>query len=172
LLLGDLKRLEAVADVLSQDALKLKPGDPVKLAPAVGKKPLKAQVKRIEPAGFTKLSSLGVEQQRVNVIVKFLEKSADLGTGYRVQAKFFTGQKSDALLVSRFSVMQSPDGAYYVFKVEDGSLKKQIIKIGLKSDLELEVTDGLTAEDLIVARPDTTMIEGTDIKPIKDPNVK
>lgn len=167
-LLGDLKLLEAVADVLSEDALKLKPGDPVSLTPAVGLKPLKGSIKRIEPAGFTKLSSLGVEQQRVNVIIKFHEHLQNMGVGYRVQARFFTGRKDSALLVSRFSVMQEPDGDFYVFKVIDNKLKKQKVKIGLKSDLKLEVTKGLNNDDLIVARPDTTMTQGLKIDPLVD----
>ncbi len=168
LLLGDLKLLEAVADVLSEDALKLKPGGPVSLKPAVGLKSFKGAVKRIEPAGFTKLSSLGVEQQRVNVIIKFDEHLPNLGVGYRVQARFFTGKNDSALIVSRFSVIQEPDGAFYVFKVIDNKLKKQKVKIGLKSDLNLEITEGLNKDDLIVARPDTTMTEGMKIDPKMD----
>jgi HlyD family secretion protein len=164
LLLGRLEELEAVAQTLTQDALKLKPGDPVELTPSDSRAALKAQVKRIEPAGFTKLSSLGVEQQRVNVIVKFIDPHPGLGTGYRVQAKFFTAKKDNALLAPRFSVMQEPDGRYYLFSVKDGRLKKRIVKIGLRSDFNMEIKEGLTEKDLIVARPDTTMIEGMKVE--------
>jgi HlyD family secretion protein len=163
LLLGDLKDLEVVAEVLTQDALKLSKGTQVKLQPAVAMASIPGTVKRIDPAGFTKLSSLGVEQQRVKVIVSFGGKHDNLGVGFRVQARFITGSKPNALIVSRFSVMQDPDGTYYVFKVEDARLKKQKVKLGLRNDLELEIASGLTEKDLIVARPDTTMELGEKV---------
>ncbi len=168
LLIGNLADLEVVADVLTQDAMKISPGSRVLLHPSIGTKPLPAKVKRIDPAGFTKHSSLGVEQQRVNVIVALNGNHGGLKVGYRVQARFFVGSKSNALIVSRFSVMQSPDGSFYVLKVEDGKIKKQRVKIGLKNDLQLEVVGGLTDKDMIVAKPDTTMEEGMKVKPEKD----
>lgn len=163
LLVGDLKDLEVVADVLTQDALKLSAGTRVTLQPATGMSVIPGTVKRIDPAGFTKLSSLGVEQQRVRVIVSFAGDHGKLGVGFRVQARFTTGSKTNALIVSRFSVMQDPDGSYYVFKVRNGRLKKQSVKLGFRSDLELEIVEGLTQKDIIVARPDTTMEEGMKI---------
>jgi HlyD family secretion protein len=165
LLLGNLKDMEVVADVLTQDALKISPGSRVLLHPSLGTKPIPGKVKRIDPAGFTKLSSLGVEQQRVKVIVSFDGPHEGLGVGYRVQGRFFVGSKSDALLVSRFSVMQSQDGSYYVLKVEDNRIKKQPIKLGLRSDFALEVVSGLTEKDVIVAKPDTTMTMGMKVEP-------
>ena len=168
LVIGNLADLEVVAEVLTQDAMKISPGSRVLLHPSIGTKPLPAKVKRIDPAGFTKHSSLGVEQQRVNVIVALNGRHEGLKVGYRVQARFFVGSRSDALMVSRFSVMQSPDGSFYVLKVEDGRIKKQPVKIGLKNDLQLEVVDGLTDKDMIVAKPDTTMKEGMKVKPEKD----
>jgi HlyD family secretion protein len=167
LLIGNLKELEVVADVLTQDALRIRTGSDVKLEPSVGSKAIPGKVKRIEPAGFTKLSSLGVEQQRVKVIVSLGDEPRGLGVGYRVQARFYVGSKSDALIVSRSSVMQAPDGTYYVLKVDGGKLKKQPVKLGLRSDLELEILSGLTDKDLIVARPDTTLEEGMRVDPIK-----
>ncbi|MDQ7785211.1 MAG: efflux RND transporter periplasmic adaptor subunit [Desulfomonilaceae bacterium] len=168
LLIGNLDDLEVTAEVLTQDAMRISPGSEVLLYPSIGTAPLPAKVKRIDPAGFTKLSSLGVEQQRVNVIVTLNERQEGLGVGYRVQARFFVGSKPDALLVSRFSVMQSPDGSFYVLKVQDGRIRKQPIQIGLRNDLQLEVSGGLTDKDVIVAKPDTTMEEGMRVKPVKD----
>jgi len=164
MLLGDLDQLEAVVEVLTQDALHLKVGGEVILESALGREKLPAKVQRIEPAGFTKLSSLGVEQQRVKVIVSFDRRPKDLGVGYRVQARFVTGSKPDALMVPRFSVMQAADRSFYVLQVLDGRLKKVSIEVGLRSDLELEVLGGLAPNDLIVARPDTTMADGPKAK--------
>ncbi|MFW6303833.1 MAG: efflux RND transporter periplasmic adaptor subunit, partial [Candidatus Sumerlaeota bacterium] len=151
------------ADVLSEDALRLKVGDPVELDAAGREGPLTGSVKRIEPMGFTKRSSLGVEQQRVNIIFSLDESPDGLGVGYRLQARFITHSKQDALLVSRFSVLQDTDGSYYVLKIADGALQRQNVEVGLSSDLKMEITQGLTAEDLIVETPDTTMEEGMEV---------
>jgi len=164
LLLGNLGDLEVEADVLTQDALRLAKGSPVTLEPASGIAAIAGKVTRIEPAGFTKLSSLGVEQQRVKVIVELVGDHGALKVGYRVQARFLTGSKADALVVPRFSVLQAPDRSFYVFKAADGKLVRQNVTIGLRSDLELEVTEGLAATDRIVARPDATMKDGMKVK--------
>jgi HlyD family secretion protein len=167
LLLGDMDKLEVVAEVLTQDALRLTPGSEVSLEPAARIEPIAGNVKRIEPAGFTKLSSLGVEQQRVNVIVSLAGPHDHLGVGYRLQARFFTGSKENALIVPRHRVLQEPGGAFYVFKVHDGRLMKQPVEIGLRSDLELEVSTGLSESDRIVARPDSMLRQGTQVKVVK-----
>ena len=168
LLLGSLDELEVIADVLTQDAMRLQPGSRVILKPASRLEPLEGRVKKIEPAGFTKLSSLGVEQQRVNVIVWIAKRPKNLGVGYRVQARFITGEKKQALIVPRTAVMQAPDGSYYVFKVTGGTLSKAVVEIGLRSDLELEITRGLSEADAIVAVPDTTLKEGEAVEAVSE----
>ncbi len=163
LLLGNPDELEVVAEVLSQDALKLSVASPVTLEPATGMKEIPGKVTKVEAAGFTKLSSLGVEQQRVHVHAAIDGSREGLGVGYRVQARFFTGRKEHALVIPRFSVLQAPDRSFYVFKIEQGALKRTPVKLGLRNDLEFEVTQGLTAEDKIVARPDAGMLEGAKV---------
>ena len=164
LLLGNLAQLEVEADVLTQDALRLGKDSAVELQSAAGRETLHGKVRRIEPAGFTKLSSLGVEQQRVKVIVSLERRPPGLKVGYRLQARFITGSKPDALIVPRFSVLQAPDRSFYVFKLVDGRLVRQPVTIGLRSDLQLEILDGLTGRDTIVARPDTTLKHGAKVK--------
>ena len=149
LLLGNLDQLEVVADVLTQDALRLRKDSRVDLHPATGLDAIPGAVTRIEPAGFTKLSSLGVEQQRVRVHVALRGGHDALGVGYRLEAR---------------SVLQAPDQSVYVLKIVDGRLARQAVTLGLRSDLELEITDGLAEDDAIVARPDTAMKEGTRVK--------
>jgi len=164
LLLGNLDQLEVVADVLTEDVLRLSPGSEVELEPAMGLDMIPGKVKLIEPAGFTKLSSLGVEQQRVKVIVALTGRHDHLGVSYRLQARFVTGTKSDALVVPRFSVLQAPDRSFYVFRIADRQLRRQAVKVGLRSDLELEIVEGLSPSDAIVARPDATMRDGMKVK--------
>ena len=96
----------------------------------------------------------------MRVIVSFAGKHDSLGVGYRLQARFYTGTKSDALIVPRFSILQAPDRSFYVFKVVDGKLNRQPVKLGLRSDLEIEVAEGLADADRIVARTDATMRDG------------
>ncbi len=168
LTIGVLDELEGIADVLSEDALKLQPNDKVELDVASIAEPLSGTVRRIEPNAFTKRSSLGVEQQRVNVIFDLDPHPAALGVGYRLQARFITASKTDALVVSRFSVLQDVKGDYYVFKVVDRKLIRQYVEIGLTSDLEMEILSGLSEDDIIVVAPDTNMAEGQDVIPSKE----
>lgn len=168
LLIGNLDELEVIADILTQDALRIAPGSRVILEPAAGLEKLDGSVRKVEPAGFTKLSSLGVEQQRVNAIVSFDGSHGNLGVGYRVQARFITGTRDNAMIVPRFSVLQAPDRSYYVFKVAHDMLYKQNIEIGLRSDIDLEVVKGLSEQDIIVSHPDTTLEDGMKVKVTQD----
>ncbi len=163
LLLGNLDQMEVVSDVLTQDALKLSQGGNVILEPAARMEPIEGKVKKIEPAGFTKLSSLGVEQQRVNVIVDLEDRPENLGVGYRLQAEFITGSKKNVLIIPRSCVMQSVDETYYVWTVQDGALRKKNVTIGLRSDLELEILTGLSEKDTLVLHPDVNMEEGMSV---------
>ncbi len=164
LLLGSLSQLEIIADVLTQDALALETGGLVELESRLGAELLEGRIARIEPAAFTKLSTLGVEQQRVNVHVRFVERDESLGLGYRLRARFITNQKADALIVPRPAVLQDPAGTFYVFAVESGRLARRDVTLGLGSDLELEVLSGLTESDEVLATPDATMSEGERVE--------
>ncbi|MCP4410371.1 MAG: HlyD family efflux transporter periplasmic adaptor subunit [Gammaproteobacteria bacterium] len=155
--LGQLDQLEVVAEVLTQDALKLKAGTPVMLSTGGLEGAISGEVLRVEPAGFTKLSSLGVEQQRVRVIIALNERPAGLGVGYRLQVRFTTASKKQALVIPRFSVLEAPDRSHYVLKVVDGELVRQAIKLGMKNDLQVEVVAGLESEEQIVAAPSSDM---------------
>ena len=169
LLLGKLEQLEVEADVLTQDALLLSPGGPVTLELAGSDKTFAGKVRRVEPAGFTKVSALGVEQQRVRVIVALGKRPDGLGVGYRLHARFITATREAALIVPRFSVLQSPDGRFYVFKIVNGQLKKQHVKIGLRSDLMLEIVSGLELTDDVVATPDANLKSGQQVSIASQP---
>jgi HlyD family secretion protein len=169
LLLGDLGLLEVEADVLTQDALKLSEGSAVDLRPASGQASLRGHVRKIEPQGFTKLSSLGVEQQRVKVIVAFDDDPAGLGVSYRLQATFRTGEATGALRIPRYSVLQAPDGSHFVFVVEAGEVARRAVGLGLRGDLEIEVTSGLEGDEQIVETPDSLLEEGASVRAVPRP---
>jgi HlyD family secretion protein len=163
LVVGNLDQLEVVAEVLSQDALRLKTGARVMLEPGAGMDELEGEVRRIEPQGFTKLSSLGVEQQRVKVIVALKEKREGLGVGYRLHARFSMAARAEALIVPRFSVLQAPDESFYVFRVVDGRLAKTPVRVGLRNDLNMEIVKGLNESEVIVRTPDAKMKDGQKV---------
>ena len=97
-------------------------------------------------------------------------ESPSLGVGFRLYARFYTGSDEGALTVPRFSVFQVPDQSFYVFVVEGDELRKRLVKIGLRSDLELQIVEGLSTEDLVVSAPDSTISEGMRVRPnIREP---
>jgi HlyD family secretion protein len=165
--IGNLEELEVVADVLTRDALQLKPGSHVEMETMSSAAPIPGLVSRIEPEAFTKLSSLGIEQQRVNVIVQFESRPNYLGVGYRLHTRFFTGEKEDTLLIPRFSVFQGNDGAHYAYVVKNGKVKKTKVVLGLRSDMELEALDGLQEGDKVLVNLDTAPEDGTKVKTTK-----
>ena len=160
LLLGNLRDLEVVCQVLTADAVRVSKGTAVSLE-ASGKV-WKGRVRRVEPAGFTKLSSLGIEQQRVNVVIGLT--GAGLGVGYQLQARFLVRSRSGALLIDRFSALQAADGSKLVWKVVGDRLHSQPIEVGLVSETQLEVVKGLSESDHIVAVPDATLVEGMKVQ--------
>lgn len=163
--IGDPTHLEVIADVLTQDALRLHLGSPVELT-APDLEPTSGTVERIEPAGFTKVSSLGVEQQRVNVIVRLVGRPEPLGVGYHLQARFVTGSTDNTLLVPRQSLLERPGGSRVVYLVEQNRLQEQVVEVGLQADLSLEIIGGLEEGARIVAAPEADMATGQAIRPV------
>lgn len=160
LLLGRRSDMEAVCEVLTQDAVKLHPGSPVAMQASSGGPVMEGRVKRTEPQAFTKLSALGVEQKRVRVIIGLSRVPAFLGVGFRLQARFVTARKAAALTVPRFAVLQAPDRSFFVYQVENGRLRQHPVTLGLQEDLTVEITAGLKAGDRVVAAPDVSDRDG------------
>jgi HlyD family secretion protein len=171
--IGALDALEVEADILSQDVVRIKVQQPVEIyGPAVGAQPAKGIVEAIYPAGFTKVSSLGVEQQRVKVVVKFapgelerIEKTQDLGVGYRVRVRVFTAEKAKTNVVPRSALFRGPDGKWQMFVVRDGKAKLIGVEVGLMNDEQVEVTAGPQEGELVVLAPESTLVDGTRINP-------
>jgi HlyD family secretion protein len=139
--------------------------------PAIGEPVAQGQVATIYPAGFTKISSLGVEQQRVRVIIQLsrddlirLRTQRELGVGYRVQVRIVTGQSTEALQVPRSALFRGVDGQWQLFAVEGGLARLKTVTVGLINDARAEVTDGLAEGDLVVAAPPTELSDGARIR--------
>ena len=163
IIIGDPARLEIVIDLLSTDAVKVKPGMPVTLEGWGGDKPLRARVRLVEPYGFTKTSALGVEEQRVNVIVDFVDPPGALGDGYRVEAKIIIWS-ADSVLKVPVSALFRKGETWSVFVVESGRAKQREIEIGQRGELEAEVLHGLKADETVIRHPSNDIADGTRVK--------
>jgi len=165
--LGDLSDLEIEIDVLSSDAVKIAPGATVLLEQWGGDEPLTARVRIVEPSGRTKISALGVEEQRVNVIADFPDRHkipAALGDGFRVEAKIIVWEKEGALKVPTSALFRHGEG-WAVFRVERGRAILREVELGHKSGLAAEVVAGLAEHDTVVVHPSDKVADGVEIVP-------
>ncbi|HKB04647.1 MAG TPA: HlyD family efflux transporter periplasmic adaptor subunit [Gemmataceae bacterium] len=165
--LGDPADLELEIDILSTDAVKVRPGAPVLLEHWGGEASLRARVRLVEPAAFTKVSALGVEEQRVNVIATFIdppEKWRSLGDAYRVEARIVVWEAADVLKVPAGAVFPHADGKA-VFVVAGGVAHLRVIKAGHSNGLETEVLDGLEAGAEVIVYPGDKVRDGVRVKP-------
>lgn len=163
---ADPDKLEIVSDMLSIDAVKVSEGDPVLIERWGGEKVLRGTVQRIEPYGFTKISALGVEEQRVNVIVDFddVKEAWDaLGDGYRVEIGVVIWQEDDVLKVPTSSLFRSGDdwAAYLVDEL--GIVSRRLVQIGRRNAVEAQVLQGLRGEDEVIAYPGDEIVDGLEV---------
>jgi HlyD family secretion protein len=159
--LGDPRRLEVVVDLLSEDAAKVKPGDRVVIERWGGDRPLEAHVRVVEPSGFTKVSALGVEEQRVNVVADLDETPPQLGDGYRVEARVVQWE-GDALKVPASALYQ--DGNQWrVFVVENGRARSRVVQVGHRNPDEAEVLSGLSLGDRVIRQPTDKISENSRV---------
>lgn len=164
--IGDPRDLEIEIDVLSRDAVKIKPGAPVLLEEWGGDKPLRGEVRLVEPSGFTKISTLGVEEQRVNVIVDLVDPPQlreSLGDGFRVEARIVIAEADDVLKAPSNALFRV-GGEWAVFRVENGVARQQLVKLGLENGLEAEVVEGLAEGDEVVSHPGDNVVDGTRVR--------
>lgn len=160
---GDPNRIEIVVDLLSTDAVKVKAEMPVLLEGWGGDQPLRARVRVVEPYGFTKVSALGVEEQRVNVIADFVDAMGSLGDGYRVEAKIVIWS-SDRVLKIPVSALFRQGEEWAAFVVEGARAKRRNIQLGRRGSLEAEVTQGLTPGETVIRHPSNDLTDGARIK--------
>jgi HlyD family secretion protein len=162
--LGDPLDLEVVADLLSTDAVQINEGSPVRID-GWGGAPIKGRVKRIDPAGFLKVSALGIEEQRVRVTVDFVDPQdswSRLGHDYRVTVHVTVWSSDNALTVPMGALFRKGDD-WAVFAVKDGRTRTVLVKIGHRNSRDAEVLSGLSSGDRVVLHPSDRVSEGTRI---------
>lgn len=162
--IGDPHRIELVVDLLSREAVRVKPGDRVEVTQWGGTEPLIGHVERVEPFGRLKVSALGVEEQRVNVIVRFddlsTKEAARLGHGYQVDATIVRWSRPDALRVPIGALFRGPDGGWRVFVIAGGRAQERRIEIGHMNDLFGEVRNGLRDGEIVAINPPGSLDDG------------
>lgn len=167
--IGDPRRIEVVVDLLSRQAVRVKPGDRVKITEWGGSAPLTGTVRRIEPFGRLKVSALGIEEQRVNVVIGFDEASlgaaARLGHGYQIDATIVVWSRPDAVRLPIGALVRGKDGQWQVFTATGGRAVLRPVRIGQINDEWAEVLAGLAPGDQVIATPSPSLTDNTRIKP-------
>lgn len=163
LTVGDLSKLQVVIELLSSEATQVKPGMPVILDGWGGNQTLKAQVQRVEPYAFTKVSALGIEEKRTNVVADFVESPQALGDGYRVNAHIVVWAAGQVNKVPASALFRCAE-AWCAFVVEDGRAKRRTVKIGQRNAQEAEVLEGLAPGETVIRHPANQIEEGARVK--------
>jgi HlyD family secretion protein len=164
--IGDPRNLEVYAEVLSADAVKIRKGTPVLFERWGGETALEGKVRVVEPAGFTKVSSLGVEEQRVNVIVDFTSPPdvwQGLGDGYRLDASFIIWESKDVLRVPASALFRKGEG-WAVFAVENKHARLREVETGKRNGLQAEILSGINAGEVVIVHPDDAVRDGVKVK--------
>ncbi|HJV76199.1 MAG TPA: efflux RND transporter periplasmic adaptor subunit [Noviherbaspirillum sp.] len=160
---GDPDRYEIVVDVLSTDAVKISPGNTMLLEGWGGGKVLQAKVRLVEPVAFTKVSALGVEEQRVNVIADPVDPLGPLGDGYRIEARIVIWSENNVTKLAGSSLFRVGD-AWHVFVVEGGRAREVEVKVGQRNQDEAQILSGLNPGATVVRYPSNLITEGTRIE--------
>ncbi len=166
LIIGDPGRLEVVVDVLSTDAVKIRPGASVTIADWGGEKELKGRVRTTEPFAFTKVSALGIEEQRVNVVVDLLDKPSSLGDGYRVECLIEIWSSPSVVKIPASSLFRNGDG-WSVFAVESNEAKIRNVNVGNKNSNEAEVLNGISPGALVILHPSNDLEDGAPVSVLR-----
>lgn len=164
--IGNPASLEVMVEVLSTAAVNIAPGSRVLLDRWGGEGVLEGRVRVVEPAGFTKVSALGVEEQRVRVLADIVsprERWQALGDGYRVEARFVLWEGSDLLLIPTSALFKRGEG-WAVFVADAGRARLREVKVGKRNGLDAQILHGIKAGDQVIVHPDEKIVDGTRVK--------
>lgn len=164
---GDPSDIEVVADFLTTDAVRIHPGDTAWIEDWGGDKPLPGTVRVVEPGGFTKVSALGVDEQRTNVVIDFGAQPAarpTLADGYRVDARVVVATLDDAVVVPVGALFRDKEG-WAVFAVVDGVARRRAVVLAQRAATTAAVQQGLEPGDTVILFPTDTIAEGVRVQP-------
>lgn len=165
--IGDAIDLELEIDVLSKDAVLIRPGDSVEVNGWGGDHTLDARVRLVEPSAFTHISALGVEEQRVNVIADFVGSVDDrdgLGDNYRVEARIVIWEEDDIVSLPTSALFRQGK-SWAVFTVDDGKAKLSTVELGQRNANYAQVLDGIQRGDTVIVHPSDKVSDGVKVKP-------
>ena len=163
MILGNPGELEIVVDVLSTEAVKVKPGMPVLIEGWGGDRTLHARVRTVEPYAFTKVSALGVEEQRVNVIADFVDPPDAIGDGYKIDARIVIWEEKDVLRVPASAIFRI-DGGWALFSVDEAHARRTPVEVGERNATHAQILKGLEAGALVIRHPSNELADGTRVE--------
>jgi len=158
--------LELIIDLLTQDAVRVNPGDTILITGWGGDDVLMGKVDYVEPQAFTKYSALGVEEQRVNVVGSLLENNSQLGAGYRIEAAIAVWQQDDVLTVPTSALFRR-DNSWHVFLIETDTATLRPVRVGQRSRDYAQVLEGLQRGSEVIAFPSDLVQEGVAVERIQ-----
>ena len=160
---ADMQRLELIVDVLSEDALRIRSGNTVHISGWGEGMSVSGRVRYVEPAAFTKYSALGVEEQRVNVVIDLDRLPESIGDGFRADADIVVWSENDILTIP-VSAMFREGEQWYVFVVADDLVERRAITPGSRSSMDAHVLDGLQEGDELIRYPSSEIADGVRIR--------
>jgi len=163
MLLADPSWYEVRIDVLSTDAVKISPGMRVSVEDWGGSSPIQAKVRVVEPGAFTKVSALGVEEQRVYVIADLIDLPGRLNDGYRVQGRIVIWERSDVLSLPIGALFRCGED-WCVFAVKHGRAMRQFVHVGQRNEEAAQVIDGLREHDIVIVYPPSTLTDNARVQ--------
>lgn len=166
LTIGNLDEMEIEADLLSVDAVQVPANAPALVERWGGEGALKAQLRRIEPAAFTRVSALGIEEQRVRLRLDLLSPPADrmgLGDGFRVQVRLILWEEADLLQLPQSALFRDGEG-WAVFTEAEGTARLTPVRIGREAEGQAEVLEGLAEGDRVILYPDSAIADGSKVR--------
>ena len=158
---GDCGKLEVVADLLSSDAVKVKPGDPMLIEGWGGGTTLHGRLRTIESSGFTKVSALGVEEQRVTVVGDFVDSPGPLGDRYRVEIRIVIWEGT-VLKIPASALFRNGDG-WSVFVLEQGRARQGDVRIGHRTPFDVEILEGVKEGEVVIRNPSDRIANGVKV---------
>ena len=160
--IGDPSAIEIVIDLLSSDAIRVKPGNRVIIMDWGGERELHGVVKTVGPAAFTKTSALGIEEKRVNIVAVLSRNEPLLGDNFRVQASIVLREATDVLQVPVSSLFRGKEG-WHLFVLEDGRAVDKAVTVGMRGTLQAQVLAGVKVGQRVVVHPTNELKDGMSV---------